>query len=143
MPKELSKREESSSYPRNWLSDFWSPGPFLANWPSRSFDNGIFYPTWDFDESENEYMLYLDLPGISKENISVECSENELVISGERKHEEKRGKRSERYYGKFERRFILPTNVESEKLEADFKDGVLEICIPKTKQSKSRKIEIH
>ncbi len=87
-----------------------------------------------------------DIPGVKKDDIDVTITENSLTISGERKQEkkikEKDFHRIERSYGSFSRSFRLPENVNASKAKAEFKDGVLEVRLPKTKASKQKKIEI-
>jgi len=87
-----------------------------------------------------------ELPGIAKEDLKVTMTENTLTISGEKKKEEKVEKkdfhRIERSYGSFTRNFRLPDNVNGEKAKASFKDGVLEVRLPKTKATKEKKIAI-
>ena len=98
-----------------------------------------FYPRmWSPDvevfERDNKFIVRVDLPGLTKENVKIETSHDELTIEGERKlEEEKKGEgfyRSERTYGKFVRRIALPDNVKAEETQASFKNGVLEIAIP-------------
>ena len=87
-----------------------------------------------------------EIPGISKDDLNVSLTEDSLTISGEKKQEEKVEKkdfhRVERSYGSFSRSFRLPDNVDGSKAKASFKDGVLEVRIPKTKATKQKKIPI-
>jgi len=87
-----------------------------------------------------------EIPRIGKDDLNVSITENTLTISGEKKQEEKTEKkdfhRVERSYGSFCRSFRLPDNVKGEKAKAQFTDGVLEVRIPKTKESKVKKITI-
>ncbi|MFN3870514.1 MAG: Hsp20/alpha crystallin family protein [Aquificaceae bacterium] len=105
-----------------------------------------FAPAVDVYETDQELVVKADLPGVKKENVEVSIRDNSLCIRGEKK-EEKEEKtetyhRVERVYGKFERVIPLPADVKVEEAKAEFKDGVLEIRIPKAEGAKERKIEI-
>ncbi|MFN3947337.1 MAG: Hsp20/alpha crystallin family protein [Aquificaceae bacterium] len=105
-----------------------------------------FAPAVDVYETDQELVVKADLPGVKKENVEVSIRDNNLCIRGEKK-EEKEEKtetyhRVERVYGKFERVIPLPADVKVEEAKAEFKDGVLEIRIPKAEGAKERKIEI-
>jgi HSP20 family protein len=103
-----------------------------------------FNPACEVDEQDDHFLISLDLPGVSKDEVKVEVIDNRLVISGERKHEKKEGKgRSERYYGRFERSFALPTAIDADKIEARYENGVLELAVPKAESAKPRTIQIH
>lgn len=98
-----------------------------------------FSPTCDVEETPSHFLLTMDLPGVSKENIKVEFNENQLKICGEKKKERKEETAqsyfSERSYGRFERVFHLGENVKTDKIEANFEDGVLRVAIPKKEES--------
>lgn len=111
-------------------------------------DNNIdFVPACDFDETDKQYSITLDVPGMSKDQLNIELSGNTLIISGEKKEEKKEGKgansRYERFQGSFQRSFSLP-DMAAEKVVADYKDGVLHVTIPKSveAQAKTRRIQI-
>ena len=97
---------------------------------------GDFTPTCDVFEEGNEVVVKSDLPGLNKEDVNVKLVENHLIISGERKSEDKVEQkdymRLERSVGSFTRTVGLPEGIDSEHVKASFKDGVLEIRIPKT-----------
>ncbi len=106
----------------------------------------IFAPAVDVYETDQELVVKVELPGVKKENVEVSIRDNALHIRGEKK-EEKEEKtetyhRVERVYGKFERVLPLPADVKVESAKAEFKDGVLEIRIPKAEGAKEKKIEI-
>ena len=116
-------------------------------WPFRDFPKlGEISPSVDIFEEGGEMVVKAELPGITKENLHVTITENTLTITGEKKQEEKVEKkdyhRLERSYGSFTRTFRLPDNVTGDKAKASFKDGVLEVRVPKTKESKEKKITI-
>ncbi|MDW7771437.1 MAG: Hsp20/alpha crystallin family protein [Desulfobulbaceae bacterium] len=103
-------------------------------------------PSVDIFEEDGDMVVKAEIPGISKEDLNVSITEDTLTLSGEKKQEEKVERkdyhRVERSYGSFSRCFRLPDNVNGEKAKASFKDGVLEIRIPKTKETKAKKIQI-
>jgi HSP20 family protein len=106
----------------------------------------VFAPALDVYETDGEVVVKAELPGVKKEDVEVLVRDNSLIIRGEKK-EEKEEKtetyhRVERVYGKFERVVALPAEVKLEGVKAEFKDGVLEIRLPKEKTSKEAKIEI-
>lgn len=111
-------------------------------------DFGLFEwrPTVDTYEKDDSIMIKAELPGVKKDDVSIDVNNNVLSIKGERKDEENMEEgdyyRRERFYGNFQRAFTLPENVDTDKIEASFKDGVLEVKVPKTEESKGKKIEI-
>ena len=106
-------------------------------------------PHVDVYEEGETIVVKAEVPGISKEDIEVTFKDNILSISGEKRKEEKVENKDyyhmERSYGSFSRNVYLPTEVKSEEASATFRDGVLEIRIPKTEESKEKvkKITIH
>jgi len=103
-------------------------------------------PTSDISEDDKEYLIKLDLPGMEKNDIKVSYQDKRVIISGERKSEEKEEKkdfiRKERYYGSFYRSFTLPEAVKEDNIQASFKDGVLKLVMPKTEVAKSKTIKV-
>lgn len=103
-------------------------------------------PRTDVIESETGYTLEMELPGFSADQVSVEIKEGVLEVSGERaKVETEEGSklvRRERALGKFSRRFEFSTQVDSDKVEAEFKLGLLTLMVPKSEKELPRKIEI-
>ncbi len=106
----------------------------------------FYAPACEITDDEKHFTLGIDIPGLKKEDISIEVKENHLYVSGERKFESKTEKenvlRTERRYGKFSRVFTLPTNIKADAIEARFENGVLEISIPKEEKAQPRKILI-
>jgi HSP20 family protein len=104
-------------------------------------------PAVDIYEKENGIVLKAELPGIEKKDISIDVKDRVLTLKGDRAAEsETEGKnyyRRERTYGEFQRVFTLPEGVNAEDIKADFKDGVLEVHIPKAEVEEPRKITIH
>jgi len=103
-------------------------------------------PSVDIFEDGEHLVLKAELPGIKKEDLNVTITENRITLSGEKKQEERIEKDNyhwcERSYGSFSRSFRLPDNVNPDAAEASFKDGVLEIRIPKTEETKQKKITV-
>ena len=110
---------------------------------SGDFSKGVdFVPACDIDETDSHYLICMDLPGVAKEKLGVEITGHTLRVSGEKKHERESGKGArrayERYEGRFERSFTLPQVAATENVEADYKDGVLRISIPKSEEAKTK-----
>ncbi|MCX6076247.1 MAG: Hsp20/alpha crystallin family protein [Campylobacterales bacterium] len=92
----------------------------------------FFSPSMDIASNEKEYSVKVELPGLDKNNITIECVNNTLRIKGEKKEEkEKDYYRVERSYGSFERVLGMPDDADADKIESTFKDGILSVSIPK------------
>ncbi len=106
----------------------------------------LWSPRADLSETEESYLIRMDVPGLQKENLNVELHEGMLHVKGERKaeHEEKRENfhRVERSYGHFYRSFSLPQAGNPDDVQANLRDGVLTITVAKREESKPRRIEI-
>ena len=113
---------------------------------SSELQYGNWSPAVDLREEDGQYLLHADMPGMKKEDIDINVENNVLTITGERRFESEVQKdtyhRIERAYGKFVRSFTLPTRVLADKISAAYKDGVLEVSIPKAEESKPKKIAI-
>jgi HSP20 family protein len=114
---------------------------------SRFFDDDVWPVALDIVEEKEQYVLKADLPGISKEDIKVSLENGILTIAGERKSEteekDKQVHRVERSYGRFVRSLNVGTNVDESKIRASYKDGVLQLTVPKTEASKPKSIDVH
>src|SRR5688572_32794908 len=103
-------------------------------------------PSVDITETAEAFEIKAELPDVKKEDVKVTVEDGELRISGERKQEkEEKGKkfhRVERSYGSFMRSFTLPENVDDARLTADYKDGLLNVRLPKTERSKPKAIAV-
>jgi HSP20 family protein len=103
-------------------------------------------PAFDITENEKEYVVTAELPGIETKDLDVTLSEGLLTVKGEKKqeHEEKRGNyhRVERHYGAFQRTFRIPGKVKADKIDANYKDGVLRLTLPKAEESEAKKITV-
>jgi HSP20 family protein len=103
-------------------------------------------PAVDVWETENELVLSFDLPGIPEEKIAVELDDNVLTVSGERERTQEyaneRFYRFERRFGSFSRSVTLPAGVSESDITANYKDGVLEVRVPKPEEQKSKRIQV-
>lgn len=122
---------------------------FLPRWPERWFRTEglqLHAPAVDVFEEKDEIVVKAEIPGIEKDSIEVNLSDHVLTIKGEKKQEEEVKEenyyRSERSYGSFVRTLELPKDVQADKVKATFKNGVLEVRMPKTEQAKARAIKV-
>jgi len=164
MTTTLARRTSRS---RAGLPSIFSADPFgslrdefdqmLSNWFSTS-DNSLvqpsFSPMLDLNETDSNYEVKVDLPGIQASDLHVQVSDNVLTISGERKYEKTDGKKGEskknggtphyveRYHGTFSRSVMLPTAVKQDKIDAQYRDGVLTVTLPKTEDAKPCEITV-
>lgn len=103
-------------------------------------------PAMDVQETDQEYGIKADLPDVKKEDVKVTFENGVLGIEGERRFEKedknKKYHRIERSYGKFVRRFALPTEVDGAKVTAEFKDGVLSVVLPKSAKAVAQTIDV-
>ncbi|GJL79727.1 MAG: molecular chaperone Hsp20 [Nitrospinaceae bacterium] len=105
-------------------------------------------PKVDVTETDGEVQVVAELPGLDEKDVDVSLSENVLTLKGEKKHEkeekQKNFYRMERTFGKFQRRIALPAEIESDKVEASFKKGILTVKLPKSEkaQKEAKKITI-
>ncbi len=111
-----------------------------------SFFLGSLFPALDVAEDKDKYTITADLPGLTKEHIKVDFEDGILTISGERKYDseqkEKNYHRLERSYGRFSRSLNLGHGVDANGIKATYKDGVLEVLVPKQEKAKVRPIDI-
>ncbi len=126
-----------------FLTDFRLMDDFFT----RAFGNGQTVTGWvpplDVRETEDEYVVLVDLPGVKQEDVSVELVDNVLTISGTRVPAAgEQAWRNERPYGSFTRSLTLPQGIESDAIAATYTDGVLTLHVPKPAQHKPRRIEI-
>ena len=123
------------------LEEFFRTGPA---WGGRM--GGLRAPDADVVESETEIRVVVELPGVTASDLDLNLENNVLTISGEKKEERQEQKDtwhlSERRYGTFSRSFVLPRDVEQEKIHASFDNGVLNVVIPKSERARRRRIEV-
>jgi len=103
-------------------------------------------PKADIEETDNNYVVNLDLPGIDKKDLKIHLENGNLIIKGEKKQQKDYKDSnmicSERSYGSFQRVFSLPSEVKSGEIDAEYKDGVLKISLPKAEEVKRKEIQI-
>ena len=100
-------------------------------------------PATDVVEHDNKFVVKVELPGLSREDVKVAIQDNMLTVSGEKKVEkESNYHRVERSYGTFQRCFTLGQPVRGDKIDASFKDGILTITVPKAEEAKDKRIDI-
>ena len=128
----------SSLFGRRW--------PPWRDEPEEGFTLTEWMPPVDIEESDREYLIKAELPGMKKEEVKLKVEGGTLSISGERTAEkeekDKTYHRVERSYGAFSRSFTLPEGALAEKISAEFKDGVLMVHLPKDEKAKPRAIEV-
>jgi HSP20 family protein len=121
---------------------------FDLDWPRSSLSGGI-APNIDIEDKGQELKVSVELPGIDPDDVDVNLTDNSLTIKGEKKIEETEENEgyymSERAYGAFQRSIPLPVEVESNRVKANFKKGVLTVLLPKSEKAreKIRKISVH
>lgn len=103
-----------------------------------------FAPSYDIQEADDRYWLSFDIPGVDRNDLSIEIEGNRLTVSGERKGDTYQGSSASRRsrYGRFQQVFTIPDGVSAEAVEANCKDGVLTLSIPKPATARTQKIKI-
>ncbi|NOY39509.1 MAG: Hsp20/alpha crystallin family protein [Nitrospirae bacterium] len=161
----MAKKQESKELVRSEPSRVLAPFEEMERW----FEEDVFRrpfsllgPSWlprlrfpeleeispvvDIYEEGDDVVVKAEMPGIKKDDVDVSLTDNTITISGEKKKEEKVEKKNyyrlERSYGSFTRTFRLPAEVQSDKAKAKFKDGILEIRVPKTEEAKKREKKV-
>jgi len=100
-------------------------------------------PNVNISETKDDIIVIAEIPGMTKDDIKITLNENTLTLSGEKKREKEANyHRIERSYGSFTRSFDLPTTVQFDKIKANYKDGVLQITLPKSEEVKPKEIPI-
>ena len=117
------------------LGNFWG-------WPVEK--NKHNFPACDFHEDKDHFFMSFDLPGLKKEDITINYENRLLTVSGTRKEEyqNEKSRFMEKFYGSFNRSFTLPSSIDEEKISAHFENGVLELVLSKTQKSKGREIPV-
>jgi HSP20 family protein len=112
------------------------------------FKNDFFAinPKTDIEETDSEYVVSLEMPGVDKKDLNLHVENDRLYIKGEKKQSKEIKDSnyicSERSYGAFQRSFDLPSSIKSDKVDAEFRDGILKIRLPKAEEAKKKEIEI-
>ena len=121
--------------------------PFTVCRPFTVSGDYVWKPSADITETDDNYEVRAELPGVSKDDVQISVKDNLLCIKGEKRQEamddSKNYKRIERRYGTFERNFTLPPKVDADKINAEFNDGVLTLSIPKPEEVKPKEIPIN
>jgi HSP20 family protein len=120
--------------------------PSLRNSGKENLTVADWMPTVDISETEGEYLIKAELPEVRKEDVKVTVENGVLTLQGERRQEkEEKGKRFhrvERSYGSFVRSFTLPESVDDSSVKAEYKDGVLNLHLPKSEKVKPKAIDV-
>lgn len=120
----------------------------LVRWPSRDAGllEGAWSPAIDIYDSKDNVLVKADIPGMNKDEIEVSVHGDTLILKGQKKQEketkEKDFVRTERFYGVFNRAIHLPGQVDADKVDATYKNGVLELVLPKKEESKPKQLKI-
>ena len=130
---------------RDFFEDLFRHG-MPVSWRQMQQGMSAFSPDVDVSETDKEYKVVVELPGLSKDEINVSVREGSMTISGEKKEEEQEEKENylkvERSHGSFTRTILLPSSVREDAIEATFEEGVLRIRLPKTEETRGEKLEI-
>jgi HSP20 family protein len=122
---------------------------FFQGGNGKEADSGLrtWTPSVDIYETDDALVIKAELPGVSKDDVSIDVHQNTLTLRGQRMHEaevkDEQYHRVERSYGSFQRSFTLPSTIDYEKVQATFKDGVLELHLPRLESAKPRQIAIN
>ena len=148
----ITRRNELSRNERNDWNDPWERMRELLRWDpfnEMTRDRGpnqMMAPAFDVRETEDAYLIEADLPGFDEQDVDVSVSGNRLTVSGKRENKSENKRESyyysERSYGSFSRSFVLPDGTDSDRIEADMKNGVLTLQVPKAAATQPRKIQL-
>ena len=128
------------------LEDFLPvPRNFLSGILAKDLEGNLI-PSVDVEETDEGYLIRAELPGLAKEDIAVNIDDGVLTISGEKKKVTEKKTRNyfhmERSYGKFSRSFALPAHVDSKNIGAKYQNGILEVSLLRTEETKPKGIEV-
>lgn len=119
---------------------------FFERRPARVEEVSEWFPSLDVSETDTDYIVKVEVPGIDPKDINISLMNNLLTIKGEKKQEKEEKDENyhliERSYGSFTRSIRLPSQVQSDKINATYKNGVLKITLPKTEEAKKKEIKI-
>ncbi len=132
---------------QNRINHLFSDSFFQPGHSDDDMSLGTWHPVVDMYDEDDRIVIKAELPGMDKKDIAVDVKDRVLTISGERNYDnevkEEKYYRRERAYGKFQRAFSLPADVDSDKIKADFKDGLLKVEVPKPEKQKPKEITVH
>lgn len=130
--------------PRRWMSSFFDRS--FPHWPEMKPPFAGGWPKADLIDRDKEIVIRAELPGVAKDDLDVQLSGNTVTIRATTKKEAKEEKghylRQEISRGEFQRSFALPSGVKTEDVKATFKDGILELSIPKSETAQARTIKV-
>ncbi len=142
-PFDEMERFFESRFPRGWLR------PFDVEWPSWTGKAAPFEgktPSVDVIDRDNEIVVKAELPGVDKKDLDISVTRNTVTIKGSTSHEEKEEKgdyyRCEISRGSYSRTLALPSDVDENKAKAQFKDGILNLTLPKVEKAKRRNVKV-
>jgi HSP20 family protein len=142
-PFDEMERLFESRFPRSWMR------PFQLEWPSWSEKMAPFEgktPSVDIIDRDNEIVVKAELPGVDKKDLDISVTRNSVTIKGSTSHEEKEEKgdyyRCEMSRGSYSRTLALPSDVDEDKVKAQFKDGILNLTLPKIEKAKRRNVKV-
>jgi HSP20 family protein len=140
---ELSRIEREAE---RMFGDFFRRPLWGLSWPERFREIGFREPAIEVYEEKDDVVIKAEIPGMKKDDLDINISGTLLTIKGEKKQEEEVKKKgyyySERSYGSFMRTIDLPKEVQVDKAYANFKDGILEVRLPKTEEAKRKEVKI-
>jgi HSP20 family protein len=129
---------------RSEMDDLWRR--FFGETPLSRRATEEWWPSVDFSETKDSFVVKAELPGLDVKDVDVSISGDVLTIKGEKKKEEEEKDehhyRAERYYGSFQRSLQIPSGVQADKVEASFDKGILKVTLPKAEEAKKKQIEI-
>jgi len=152
----MSEQSEGAVVRRNPFAELeswnaWAPlrnvvDEFFGEWPRYATRGGVSLSSVDITETDDDYRVRAELPGVAKDDVTVELEEGVLCIRGEKKsrRDEKleRGRHLECSYGAFSRGFRLPQDADADQVSAEFRDGVLAVTVAKRPESKPKQIAV-
>ena len=130
---------------QNQLTRLFEPFARFAQQGDEDLVSGNWVPPVDVAETQEKILVRAEVPGLKQEDIQIEFENGLLTLRGERKHLKEEGvtwHRIERTYGNFSRSFTLPRTVDAERITASYRDGILEIDVPKKEEAKPKNIRI-
>ena len=147
---ELAKAEPAIRIPSGWDMDKWFEdfrrGPFPSVTPLLLMQEAMFNPVVDIFEEGNNVVVKAELPGMKKEEINITLKGGSITVAGEKRFEQSVETKAyymhESSYGSFCRVMTLPSKIRKDKVTAEFKDGILEIRMPKTEEAKKKEIKV-
>jgi HSP20 family protein len=142
----LSTRKEGALTPFRKEMERFFDELAAGRWPSWQEERESFFPAVEAGETDDEFFVKAQVPGMKKENVEVELSDGSLTIKGEAKEDEEERRKSyyrrEFAYGSFARRIPLPSGADTSRAKAELHEGVLSVHIPKTEESKKRSVKL-